>query len=205
MRIASLSLRSLFCAIGFLLATRAALAASPIELWPSAHGGAFYDGGTLGSVASDAFGGGLGFEADNLFIERIFAGISVDYSAYMSSIKVADSLQQWSAVALGGYRFPITGQISLTPKLGAGFGGMIVKSDGTSTTEGQAFLVAQVTGSWSFLPEWRTDATLAYRGMPESSGWYSAIGLELGLAWRLPVPRAAEAAAAQTEVQAEEK
>jgi hypothetical protein len=176
-----------------MLATHAAFTASPIELWPSAHGGGFYNGGSLGNIASDAFGGGLGFEADNLFIEHVYAGISIDYSSFRPSIAVVDSLQQWSVLALGGYVFPIAPQISLTPKLGAGFGEFAVKTEGTSTTEGQAILVAQLTCSWSFLPDWRADATLAYRGIPESSGLYPEYGIELGVAWRLPVPRSSDA------------
>jgi hypothetical protein len=158
------------------------------ELCLSARGQGLYPLGDLATFAYAAAGGGLGIEARNFPIDRLSLGLDLDYYGFFPSLASISSMSNLAAVLSLGYSLPLSRSLSLTPRLGGGFGYAFTQSDWSSESGGQAFAVAQVELTWAISPWWRVGLGLGYRGIVETDAWYSAADARLGLSYRLPSP-----------------
>jgi hypothetical protein len=157
------------------------------EFWLSGSGAAAFGLGDLAAWTRGAFGGGCAFEVDRALFQPMSIGVDADYLGYLPSRPEIQSLRQLSLVCLVGYRLAIDPRWTISPRLGAGYGGGFVGDIDGDESGGQLFLVARVEGSWLFLPQWRLNAIAGYRATIEDRAWFSALSLGLSLSWRLPL------------------
>jgi hypothetical protein len=158
------------------------------ELCLSAQGLGLYPFGDLATVAYAAAGGSLGIEARNVPIDRLSLALDIDYLEFIPALSGIASMRDFAAILSSGYSFPLSSSLSLTPRLGGGFGYASVVSDWSTEAGGQAFAVAQVELDWAINPWWRVGLSLGYRGIAETTAWYSTADARLGVSYKLPSP-----------------